>query len=206
MYPPLDRDAQPLIDFNAARRLDRDVHEMLGLCRGVLADGVVTEGEAVFLRDWIAARPHVTENFAGRELARRLAQIFADGRVDDDEREDLAELLRQLGQDQYGETLATTLPFDEPAPELVFTGHTYVFTGKFAFGPRKVCERAVMDLGALVAPSITKRTDVVVIGTFCSRDWAHTSFGRKIEKAVEYRESGIPLAIVGEDHWAAALP
>jgi hypothetical protein len=30
-------------------------------------------------------------------------------------------------------------------------------------------------------------------------------FGRKIEKAVKYRESGVRLAIVGEEHWAAAL-
>lgn len=38
-----------------------------------------------------------------------------------------------------------------------------------------------------------------------SRDGAHTTFGRKIEKAVSYREKGVPIAIVSEDHWAASL-
>jgi hypothetical protein len=44
-----------------------------------------------------------------------------------------------------------------------------------------------------------------VIGTFGSTDWVHTAFGRKIEKAVSYRDAGVLLRIVGEDHWASAL-
>jgi hypothetical protein len=34
----------------------------------------------------------------------------------------------------------------------------------------------------------------------------HSAFGRKIEKAVKYRSAGYPIAIIGEDHWAAQLP
>jgi hypothetical protein len=34
----------------------------------------------------------------------------------------------------------------------------------------------------------------------------HTSFGRKIEKAVSYRQSGVRLAIISEDYWAGSLP
>jgi len=45
-----------------------------------------------------------------------------------------------------------------------------------------------------------------VLGTFGSRDWVHTSFGRKIETAIRYRDKGAPIAIVSEDHWAASLP
>ncbi len=52
---------------------------------------------------------------------------------------------------------------------------------------------------------MTQRTNYLIIGTFGSRDWVHTSFGRKIEKAVQYRIAGCRLAIVGEDHWAASL-
>ena len=32
-----------------------------------------------------------------------------------------------------------------------------------------------------------------LVGTFGSRDLVHTPFGRKIEKAVKYREAGLPL-------------
>jgi hypothetical protein len=46
----------------------------------------------------------------------------------------------------------------------------------------------------------------LIVGTFGSRDWVHTSFGRKIEKAVTYRRAGQRLAIISEDHWAGSLP
>ena len=50
----------------------------------------------------------------------------------------------------------------------------------------------------------TRDSDYLLIGLFASRDWANTSFGRKIEKAVALRESGIPIAIISEEHWRRA--
>lgn len=48
----LDPDGQALnLAFNRARRTERDVCELLGLAKGLLADGVVTESEATLLRD-----------------------------------------------------------------------------------------------------------------------------------------------------------
>jgi NAD-dependent DNA ligase len=81
----------------------------------------------------------------------------------------------------------------------------FVFTGKLVFGPRKDCERQVQNLGGDCEPSVTQRTNYLVIGTFGSRDWVHTSFGRKIEKAVGYRQAGQRLAIISEDYWAGSL-
>jgi NAD-dependent DNA ligase len=105
-----------------------------------------------------------------------------------------------------GEDAATDLPLDRPPPVIQWPESVFVFTGKFAFGPRRDCERQVQNLGGVCEPNITQRTNYVVIGTFGSRDWVHTAFGRKIEKALGYRESGIQLAILAEDHWAGSLP
>ena len=79
---------------------------------------------------------------------------------------------------------ATTLPLDQPPPTLAWVGMTYVFTGKFAFGTRRDCEREVEKRGGACESTITKSTSFLVIGTFGSRDWVHTAFGREIEKAV----------------------
>ena len=53
---------------------------------------------------------------------------------------------------------------------------------------------------------ITMRTDYVVLGTYVTPAWAHQSYGRKIEKSMEYRdEKGTGLCIVHEDDWMEAL-
>ena len=43
-----------------------------------------------------------------------------------------------------------------------------------------------------------------MLGTYVTDSWAHENFGRRIEKAMQYRDSGVPLAIISEEHWANA--
>lgn len=210
MSDEIDPHGQPYnLRFNRARRAERDLSELLGLAKGVLADGVVTEPEANLIRQWVQCHPDASEQWPVNALQARLCRIYQDGWVDESERQELAELLGALVGGQagiiVGEDAATDLPVDLPPPRIIWSDSVFVFTGKFAFGPRAECERFVVRLGGVCESSITKRTNYLVIGTFGSRDWVHTSFGRKIEKAVEYRDSGLPLAIVNEDYWAAAL-
>ena len=211
MKTTLDSDAQPLnTSLNAHRRSERDISEMLGLVKGILIDGKVTTAEAVLLEKWIEAHPDAIEGWPGNVIAERLHRMFADGKVTKAERSDLLELLTGLVGGKTGiiatQTASTSLPIDRPIAKIVFNRKRYVFTGKFAFGPRDVCEKETKKAGAACDSAITKRTNFLVIGTFGSRDWIQTSYGRKIEKAVSLKQKGVPITIVSEDTWAASLP
>ena len=210
MHNVFDANEQPLPSFNAEARQHRSLSEMLGICKAFILDGIISGEEAEFLRTWIAANRDVVETWPGSVLSARLERIFADGRVGPEEQAELATLLAELvggrASVAAGANLATRLPVDVPPPQLAFQDQVYVFTGMFAFGPRKECQRVVEMLGARCESGVTRRTTVVVIGTFASRDWIGTSHGTKILKAVEYRDRGLPISIVGEDHWVGALP
>lgn len=207
----LDPDGQPFnLPFNAARRRERDISELLGLAKGMLADGIVNEREVGFLRDWIARRPDAAAEWPTNIIAARLQQYFADGRIDEDERLELADLMADLIGGRapllLGYDAASSLPLDVPPPLITWDpDDVYVFTGRFAYGTRKSCEREVIERGSKVGDTVTRLTSFLVVGTFSSRDWAHSSYGRKIQRAVQLRESGFALRIVGEDHWAAAI-
>jgi NAD-dependent DNA ligase len=182
---------------------------MLGLVKGVIVDGEVTVGEAQYLAHWINANPEAVLSWPGNALAQRLQRIFADGYVSDEEREDLRHFLEKMvGPDTAAGdvNMTTRLPLDDPPPTLAFAGWEYVFTGRFIWGTRTACEEAVARLGGVCGSGITKRTSVLVIGDLGSRDWIHTSYGRKIERAVEYRQAGVPLVITDEAYWASHLP
>lgn len=207
--PYLDEHGQPPASFNAARVETRTIDELIGICRGIVADEVVNPGEAEFLCTWLEGHRSLEDVWPVSVLSTRIHAMLSGGGVGADERKDLLGTIKQLiGEKPAHEHVASfacTLPLDAPAPAVLFPGKRFCFTGQFAFGPRRACIAQIVSRGGLVDQGITRKLDFLVIGLIGSRDWVHSTYGTKIEKAVDYREKGIPLAIVGEDHWASFL-
>jgi NAD-dependent DNA ligase len=189
--------------FNRARLDDRQINELIGLAHGIIADGVVNQAEAEYLFKWISANVSLSDNPVIKLLFDRVNQVLADGKLDPEEAADLLDSLNRFcaGDFEIGEALkATSLPLCVPIPTLAFQGSSFCFTGTFAFGTRKECEAAVAGRGGYPG-SLTQKTNYLVIGAYATDSWAHSSYGRKIEKAAGMRASGIPISIIGETHW-----
>jgi NAD-dependent DNA ligase len=183
---------------------------MFGLVRGIAADGQVSADEATRLSEWARANPEVASRWPANVLARRLERIFADGRIEGRERTRLSAMLSQLAENPVGLAqgfpLATDLPITRPEPEVAFEGQTFVFAGEMAYGPTHQCEREVIELGGTCERGINRRTDYVVIGSLAADDWAQQDFGSLVDEVVQYRSRGVPIAVITEEHWIAALP
>ncbi len=213
LTPPradLDRDAQPVeTAFNARRVRGRSLDEMIGVCKGILFDGVVNDREIVSFDQWVKANPTIVSEWPGNVLRDRLQQVLEDGVIDHDERRDLTELLQKIVGDKPDaatvENTATRLPLDDPAPVIMFDSKEFCLTGKFVFGPRSRCEEAIRIHGANAHKTVRRWTDYLVIGGLASRDWIHSTHGRKIEKALQMKKKGLRCSIVSEEHWAASL-
>jgi NAD-dependent DNA ligase len=200
--PQLDLDGQPLyFAWNFQRRIDAGIDELIGLIRGILADGEVSEAETVTLAAWTLKHREIATDWPVNILSARLNRIFADGRVDDLEREDLKALLAEIVGENENPlvTASTTLPLSKPAPDVIFDQNIFIFTGKFAFGPRRICESEVLIRGGRIGSNVTLQTSYLVVGSVGSRDWIHSSWGRKIEKAVGYKDL-CPITIISEQH------
>lgn len=182
---------------------------MVGLVRGVIADGVVSTDEAAHLSEWTREHAEIATRYPANILSRRLERIFRDGRVDRQERRRLAALLGELTHNpaglRAGFRLATDLPLTRPEPDVVFEGQTFVFAGEMAYGPTHACEREVNDRGGVCERLINRRTDYVVIGTLAADDWSQGAFGALVDEVVLYRARGVPIAVITETHWVDAL-
>lgn len=193
--------------FNRKKIDNRQVDTLIGLCKGVVADGVVNQDEADALRTWLIHARSVIDNPMVANLLTRVDAMLVDGRLDPDESADLLGVLRGIAGTEVvvGELQKpSTLPLDQPPPAVVFPGKMFVFTGTCAFGTRAECTAATVAHGGVVHGTITKHTDFLVLGTYVTDSWIHETYGRKIEKAMQYRDDGLPLAIVGESQWVAA--
>jgi hypothetical protein len=136
--------------LSGPRIQSRQIDELIGLARGVAADGKLNLAEAEFLQKWLAANADISDQPVVRVLYKRVNEVLADGYLDDAEARDLLSTLNEFsnGDFELGEVLkATTLPLCDPAPDLTFEGQRYCFTGTFNFGARRACEDTITQRG-----------------------------------------------------------
>lgn len=206
-----DRDGMaPSPRFNAARISDRSVDELIGICRGVLADGIVSAGEPEFLLAWLESNKEAANQWPGNMLYARIVEMFEDGRIDEDEESELLDILhdltgRGIPLPEQARSYSTALPLCKPVPDIRADGRAFVLTGKFATGPRKKCETLLRGMGGTSKSTPSQAVDYLVIGAIGSGEWIHSTHGRKIEKAVELRAKGARISIVSEQDWAERL-
>ena len=191
----------------AKRISNRQIDELVGLARGLLADGKIEQSEVECIQKWLAANLEISNEPLIRTLYQRINDILRDGIADSDETAELLETLNHFvhGDFELGEALkATSLPLNDPEPDLTFPGQRYCFTGTFTFSRRKQCEQAVTDRGGSVG-GLSQKTGFLIIGTYATESWKHSSFGNKILQACEWRDRGIPIVIASEAHWMLYL-
>lgn len=210
MKDQLDVHGQSIIrQYNKKQRHDRSLDELIGLAKGMVADGIINQHEAEFLQKWLQCNNEIADTWPANVLYNRTVEMLCDGVLDHDEQMELLELLTsftgQIPVEKELENMSSTLPLDSPAPALSFNGRTFCFTGKLVSGTRKDCHQTTVLQGGQVSKTVTLKTDYLVIGVIGSRDWAHTSYGRKIERAMEIKNQGHQIAIVSEDHWAKTV-
>ena len=199
-------------------RIDRRFADALvGLAAGIVSDGVVTLKEAIFLEEWIAKNLLHLEDPVVNILYRRLSNMLSDGVLDAEESRELLAMLQNFSglslcqgkavskASENSFTAPNDLPFNMPIPEIVWQERLFVFTGVMAYGPRKDCQALIEERGGLIGGGINKKTHYLVVGSVGNDQWRHSSYGLKIMRAVELRESGSPVAIIGEHAWQEAL-
>jgi len=203
-----DSHGQPrqLFKFNFENNVSKAIDQLSGICAGILADGIVCEKEALFFKEWVEKYAQYEPVYPFTEILKRVQRIFHDGYIDDAEKEELADIMRQItGRGLYSDPsqdYSSELPLDAPPPAIQFEASEFVITGRFGFGTRpKVAHEITSRKGVVKDGFPTNETRYLVVGIFASRDWITTNYGRKIERAIELRDSGSGIAIISEDHW-----
>jgi len=210
--PPLKKRSSHIsfkedVRFNSRRVNERNIDELIGMSRMIIADGKVDQAEAESLHKILIYMSSRYENSIVQNLLNRVTDMLQDNYLDEEESSELLETLTKFTGDDFdaGELAkSTSLPLDEPEPKVVIKDSNFCFTGTFMFGARKDCKKAIENAGGFET-SLKAVTDYLVIGNYATDSWVHSSYGRKIEKAVDMKEKGHHIKIISESHWASLL-
>jgi hypothetical protein len=96
---------------------------------------------------------------------------------------------------------------DEPSPDVVCEGRSLCFTGVFIYceGDREQCKASTRARGGYCYERPNRDLNYLVVGSFAEPAWAHKTYGRKIESALEFKVTGANCEIISEEHWTRFL-
>ena len=191
-----------------ARLLKRSCESLLGIAAGLIADGELNDKEVLFLSTWLSEHPELAGSWPGEVVFKRVREALNDGVLTSDELLYLRQTLEQLVGGSFVDSGSVSdgvnsLPIDRSAAVVVAEA-SFCFTGKFIFGTRAACERAVTTRGGTIE-AVHRSLRFLIVGELSSREWKYSSHGSKIEAAMRLKDMGHGLSIVSESQWVAAL-
>ncbi|WP_052678269.1 BRCT domain-containing protein [Moritella viscosa] len=196
--------------FNQQANTDKCLEHLLGICTGLTADRYVSDDEIVFLHHWLCDNPIIEHIWPANQLLELTTDILNDQIIDEDERTKITTLLNQIigspTDNGVSSGMSTESPIDFDT-DIKIPNNVFVFTGKFSFGSRKKCEEATVEReGKVGGKDVTFKTNYLVIGGTANDQWKFSSFGRKIQRAMDVRDDDRSnLKIISEEQWSNHL-
>jgi len=200
------------INFRVQAIKDRNIDELIGICRGIIFDDHVNKKEVDNLMIWIENHFNFEDinKYPINNIYDRLKKSLEDEIIDNEESLELKELLQSFTGEKpiinEVSSMTSSLPLCKPAPNVIFIDRLFCLTGVFTIGTRKTVENIIIEFGGRIISTPSLKTNYLVVGILGSDDWIHSSFGRKIEAAVEIRDiRGKNLNIISEEHFIKFL-
>ncbi len=205
--------------------LDDLKEEMLllhGFIQGVGAAKRINSKELKSLKRWIIFHESVIDKWPFSELYNHLERILDDGVVTIDEQNELLNFINSFSdkkslQGVYDESVFVNRWMETDAPSLETISGIIDNNCKITVDGKLICITGVMKVkrgtviviiierGGIHKKNVTHDLDFLVIGQFSNPCWKYTTYGGKIEKAMEYKKQGSKINIISESDFLVAL-
>lgn len=187
-----------------------DMQRLHGILGGIAADQLIEERELAGVREWLDGHEQLKTTWPYDEIDSLITRVMADRKIDAQEHKFLADYCAQF----IGRTPQTVLEKPEEdlirwgvcatQPQIMFPQKSFCFTGKSTRAARSSIHQTVSSLGGIPTDAVSQSLHYLIVGDYGNAAWVFSCYGRKVEKAVEYRRKGISLVIVHElDFWDA---
>jgi hypothetical protein len=186
------------------------LHAIVG---GIAADGVITEDELRGLSDWLMEHDYLKTCWPYDEIDSLVTAVMTDHRIDPDEHKMLMGFFTEFINILDERTISNPCIAENGTihglcavcPDIKFNGSRFCFTGASSRYTRAELVDVVTKMGGEFLPSVSAKVNYLVIGADGNPCWAYACYGRKVEKAVELRKSGVRLQLIHENDFHDAI-
>lgn len=160
-----------------------------GIISGILSDEKIEKNEIISLQAWMKENESLRGNYPFDTIFETIERVMNDDVLSEEERKELTVIFSRF---------VDPLESSDSGDDVSIAGKTCCLSGNFAFGTKADVEKKITEMGGIVVPSVTKKTDILIVGGEGSSAWAYGNYGSKVKKALKMQEQGNPIEIVGE--------
>lgn len=202
--------------------LTKEMRNLHGFIHGIIADEKVTSEELRALRRWMNYHNSNINKWPFKETYELINKILADGIVTKEEQKEFIEFAKGFAEKKVANQERDPSVFvnqwmnsDSPSLKTIdqiidrvdieIEGRTFCFTGQAEYGNRKDLHTLLKLHDGTPKKSVVTYLDYLVIGAKSNPCWAYSTYGRKIEKAMKYKQEGYQVAIIHEKDFIKAI-
>lgn len=193
-----------------------------GYLHGLVIDGILNDKEIHALQKWLKDFKDFREIWPFSEAHQMISSILEDGIIDEQERKTLYDFCiqfteRPVDSARIYDELYNAGFMKNGAPTLTpiksvcnsdiiieFDARAFCLTGP-ARNKRSDIHKGIERAGGITKRDVSKKLDYLVIGSKSSPCWKYSTYGGKIEKAMELKKSGVDIKIIQEDDFMPQL-
>lgn len=190
-----------------------DIQRLHGILGGIAADAKILEKELAGLRIWLSEHEHLKTCWPYDEIDSILTSVMADKKIDANEHKLLLHWFSEFIQ-RADERVIASAPIEIKGtitglcaitPEIKFKDSLFCLTGASSKYKRSDFVKVIRKLNGKYTEYINKSVNYLIVGAEGNPCWQYACYGRKVEKAVEYRKAGSKLLIVHENDFHDAV-
>lgn len=194
LNPELFNRLSTALDHGGHQRFSNETHELQklkGMLSGVSADKAISAEEAYQIQNWMQSHLELQNNYPFNTIFTRLKEVLNDGVLTEAESEELYHLF-----DKFVDPLKYQLR--EDTDEIDIANKNVCLTGTFDYGDKSSVKKCLSSKGAHMVESVTKTTDLLIVGGQGSTSWSMGNYGEKVKKALKMQEKGSSIKIIAE--------
>ncbi len=178
--------------YTKSTEQSKALNELNIALQGVVADGILEEREVYFLRNWLENNKHLNGNYPYDKVRNMIEDALADNILTESE---MAELFSIFNDFIEGKIDCPDVNIE------TIQGMSIVLTGDFGFGAKSEVSEFIISRGGIVKSSVSRKTDLLIVGSLGSTDWLTGNYGTKIKTAKEIQAKGGKVIIISEEEF-----
>lgn len=166
------------------------LQELKGILTAIVYDNKIDASEIDSLMKWMGKNSELKGIYPFDKIYEEVTKITQNKIVTVEESDSLLHFLNH-----FINPVEDSCICDE---NFQFDGKVCCLTGNFINGSKAEVSNWITERGGIIVKSVTKKTQVLLVGGQGNDAWAYGNYGEKVKKAMQLQENGVGIEIIKE--------